>query len=103
MVIWSQQNSENFSCIWGEHLIASSLITPGKQLGCSGEIMEQPLEDSDTLVSARTHIEKVMLQLDPNATEEEHKMYLAGYVDALNDTGQISDEEHDILYAEYAL
>lgn len=58
-----------------------------------------PLESE--VESVRGQIEKVMLQLDPTQTPEEHRQYLKGYIDCLQDTGEISEEIHDIVYAEY--
>lgn len=49
----------------------------------------------------KTVIESVMLDLDPNRTQEEHKQYLAGYIDALLDTNRISDEVHEEIYVAY--
>jgi hypothetical protein len=50
----------------------------------------------------RGKIEAIMLQLDPKQTPQQHKIYLAGYVDCLKDTNQISEEQREILYLEYA-
>ena len=49
----------------------------------------------------RGRIEKVMIQLNPNQTQQEHREYLKGYIDSLHDTGQISELERETLYMEY--
>lgn len=58
-----------------------------------------PLESE--VEALRGKIEAVMLELDPNQSQEEHRQYLAGYIDCLQDTGQISEEAREIVYAEY--
>lgn len=58
-----------------------------------------PLEQE--VESTRTKIETVMLDLDPKQTPEQHCLYLGGYIDCLYDSRLITEETHDILYAEY--
>ncbi len=48
-----------------------------------------------------TLIEKVMMQLPPDNLGS-HGDYLAGYIECLHDTGQISMSVRDSLYATYA-
>jgi hypothetical protein len=50
---------------------------------------------------ARTHIEKLMLEVDPNASEENHQHYFAGVIDTLADLGEINDDQREILYTQY--
>jgi len=54
------------------------------------------------LEQAQTMIEKAMLQLPVEASKEDHRMYLAGYIVALRECGQISEEDRENLYCEYA-
>lgn len=54
------------------------------------------------LAESKTHIEKVMMDLDPQKSMEEHRKYLAGYIDAMADLNEISEETREILYVEYA-
>lgn len=55
-----------------------------------------------TVDDARTDIEKAMMFLDPERTEIEHRMYLAGYIDRMFANGEIDEETLNILYVEYA-
>jgi hypothetical protein len=50
----------------------------------------------------RNELEKVMVNLCPDSTPQEHKLYLAGYIDCLADRMHISENVREILYAEYA-
>lgn len=50
---------------------------------------------------ARTVLEEVMLSLPSEQTQQDHQQYLAGYIDALHESNQISDEVREILYTEY--
>lgn len=54
------------------------------------------------LEEIRMEIEKVMLTLCPEKTVQDHRLYLAGYIDCLADKSHISENEREILYAEYA-
>jgi len=58
-----------------------------------------PLESE--VESLRTKIEKVMMSLPSEQTDEQHRLYLSGYIDCLHDTNQISEEAREIIYAEY--
>jgi hypothetical protein len=53
------------------------------------------------LEATRNHIEKLMLEMDPNASDENHKHYLAGVVDTFADMDEINEEQREILYAQY--
>lgn len=53
------------------------------------------------LDSARGHIEKVMLDLNPAQSTENHRQYLAGVIDTLCDTKKISEGVRESLYVEY--
>ena len=48
-----------------------------------------------------THIEKIMLTLNPAISETERRQYLAGYIDCLGDQNQISPETRNELYGLY--
>lgn len=50
---------------------------------------------------ARTDLEKVMLEMDPNAPEEHHRQYLGGHIDAMARYGIIDEQTRDTLYTEY--
>ena len=49
----------------------------------------------------RDKIEKVMLNLPSERTEQERRMYLAGVIDTLQDFGMITEDTHTVLYAEF--
>lgn len=49
----------------------------------------------------RSKVEKVMMSLPAEQTPEQHRLYLAGYVDCLQETNQITEEAREIIYAEY--
>jgi hypothetical protein len=52
--------------------------------------------------NGRNELEKLMMGLSPEITEEARRSYLAGYIDCLARCGQISEETRGILYSEYA-
>jgi hypothetical protein len=51
----------------------------------------------------RTDLERIMVTLPPLIHPLDHQFYLAGYIDCLADKKEISEEQREILYAEYAL
>lgn len=53
------------------------------------------------LEDARNHIEKLMMELDEKSSDDNHRHYLAGVVDTLADLEEISENEREILYAQY--
>lgn len=59
------------------------------------------MNNISSVEDARTHIEKVMLQLDPRQSKESHQMYLKGTIDTMADLGVISEEDRETLYLEY--
>lgn len=63
--------------------------------------MEIPLEQEQLLNQTITHLEKIMLTLDPKAGIENHKYYLAGVIDCLYDNDKISNEIREILYQNF--
>lgn len=54
-----------------------------------------------SLEQAHTFIEKAMMELNPSKSPSEHKMYLAGVIDTLGDTGLIAEDVRAALYAQY--
>lgn len=54
------------------------------------------------LESAKTEIEKIMMNLPSDVSEIERRMYLAGYIDGIRAANGISAEDRDTLYMEYA-
>jgi hypothetical protein len=49
---------------------------------------------------AKTLIEKAMVTL-PKGSRSNHKRYLSGFIDALHESGSITEETRELLYAEY--
>lgn len=58
-----------------------------------------PLESEVEYI--RSLIEKVMMSLPAEQTPEQHRLYLAGYIDCLQETNQITEKAREIIYAEY--
>lgn len=77
-----------------------SLARINKQRLYERESCNMPLELE--VEAVRDTIEKVMLQLPSEQNQDDHRKYLAGYIDCLHDNGQISDDAHEIVYAEYS-
>lgn len=50
---------------------------------------------------ARTRLEEIMISLPAEGSPQDHSQYLAGYIDSLHESNQISEEVREILYTEY--
>lgn len=60
------------------------------------------MEELDQILeNTRTLLEKIMMELNPMISIKYHRQYLGGYIDCLNETGQINHEIREILYLEY--
>ncbi len=53
------------------------------------------------IIVTENFIEKMMLQLDPSQTKEQHAIYLAGVIDTLMEIAAISASTRDTLYPIY--
>jgi hypothetical protein len=49
---------------------------------------------------AKTLVEKAMVTL-PKGSRSSHKQYLSGFIDGLNEAGNITEETREVLYDEY--
>ncbi len=57
------------------------------------------VSNEDVLEKVRNKLEFLMMQLP--ADIKSNKIYLSGYIDALFETEQITDNQRDILHVEY--
>ena len=58
-------------------------------------------DSQNRLEDQKTHLEKIMMQQPKDATDNERRHYLAGYLDSWEENGTITEEEREILYQEY--
>ncbi len=65
------------------------------------EVNENQISETNQLETARTHIEKLMMEVDPKDSDENHRHYFAGVIDTLADLEEISERTREILYAQY--
>jgi len=62
--------------------------------------MENDILDVET---AKTHLEKLMMNSPKDLTINDLRHYFAGYIEALHDFGIIDDEAREELYSHYAI
>lgn len=53
------------------------------------------------LEEARTEVEKIMMHLNGDVSDENHRHYLAGVIDTLSDHHIVSEDTRNVLYEEY--
>lgn len=59
------------------------------------------MQAETAIETVRTELEKVMLGISNKRTSDEHRMFLAGYIESLFIKGHILGDMRDTLYAEY--